>query len=322
MAEAGPKKKKATRRRKKKEGEPASRGLTPEQVAGGAPPAAVRDLQRGIESDGGRVLAIYRDPLGGGWQVLAALPIDRVRPTPFQRDLSETHVARLADAIDQLDRFLDPVIAVRSTGDGYWTPNGHHRLASMRRLGARSIVALVVPLPQLAFRILALNTEKAHNIKERSLEVIRMARGLADLDPRPEQDFSVEFEEPALLTLGACYEKKARFSGGAYHPVLKRVEAFLAAPLPGALETREARAARLLELDEAVLAAVVRLKERGLESPYLKAFVIARVNPLRFRRGAAADFDETIDKMTAAAKAFDPGKVKSDQLARAGGPPG
>ena len=67
--------------------------------------------------------------------------------------------------IGKLGRFRDPVIAVRSEEDGaakYLTPNGNHRLSAMRTLGAKSIVALVVPETSVAFQILALNTEKAH----------------------------------------------------------------------------------------------------------------------------------------------------------------
>src|SRR3989449_3651500 len=127
-------------------------------------------LRETIAADGGTVLGAYRDPLGGNWQILAALPLDRVEPTPYQRDLSEAHVARLAAAIDKLDRFLDPVIAVRAADGKYWTPNGYHRLGALRQLGARSIVALVVPEPSVAHRILALNTEKAHNLREKALE--------------------------------------------------------------------------------------------------------------------------------------------------------
>jgi len=66
---------------------------------------------------------------------------------------------------------------------------------------------------------------------------------------------------------------------------------------------------------------VSALKARGFESPYLKAFVVARINPIRFKRGAKADFDETIDKMLVAAERFDVGKIKVQQLARTGGAP-
>ncbi len=312
----------APRRRKKKPAaEPGSRGVEASKVGTGSPPAKIEALSRGIEDDGGAVLATYRDPLGGSWQLLASLPVERVAPTPFQRDLSESHTARLADVINRLDRFLDPIIAVRNPEGGYWTPNGHHRLAAMRSLGARAIVALVVPEPEVAYRILALNTEKAHNVREKALEVIRMARSLAELDPRPEKEFALEFEEPTLLTLGLCYEKRGRFSGGAYAPMLRRVEAFIGSKLPAALATREERAAALIELDDAVIAAVDALKERGFVSPYLKAFVVARINPLRFQRGAASTFEETVPKMLAAAKKFDASKVKADQLAAASGPP-
>ena len=158
-------------------------------------------------------------------------------------------------------------------------------------------------------------------MREKSLEVIRMARALAELDPRPEKEFALEFEEPSFLTLGATYEKRGRFSGGAYAPVLKRVEAFLGSKLPAALAVREERSAALLELDDAVVAAVAGLKERGFVSPYLKAFVIARVNPIRFQRGGEPKFDETIGKMLASAKKFDPAKIKADQVAAASGPP-
>jgi ParB family chromosome partitioning protein len=281
----------------------------------------VSTLARTIADDEGTVLATYRDPLGGHWQLLAALPLERVEPTPFQRDLSEAHVGRLAKAIDTLDRFLDPVIAVPA-GDGkYWSPNGYHRLGALRQLGAKSIVAIVVPEPEVAHRILLLNTEKAHNLRERALEVVRLAEALAAMDDRPEREFATEFEEAALVTLGLCYQQNGRFSGGAYHPVLKRCDKFLASKLPTALATRRERAEKLLELNEAVNEAVKALKARGMESPYLKAFVVARVNPLRFQRKPTADFDETIDKMLASAKRFDPGKIKADQVARTGGPP-
>ncbi len=306
-------------RAKKKKAAPEARGLSADRLAEAAAPATVERLQREIESDGGSVLAAYRDPLGSHWQILAGLPIERVEPTPYQRDLSESHVDRLTNAIGKLGRFLDPVIVFRTDEGKYWTPNGHHRLAAMRALGARSIVALVVPEREVAHRILVLNTEKSHNLREKALEVIRLAEALATLDPRAEREFEVEFEEPSLLTLGRCYQARGRFAGGAYHPVLKRVEKFLAAKLPAALETRTERAEKMIALDDAVAEAIAKLKERGFESPYLKAFVVARVNPLRFQRGAKAEFDETIDKMLASARKFDAGKVRADQVASAGG---
>jgi ParB family transcriptional regulator, chromosome partitioning protein len=181
-------------------------------------------------------------------------------------------------------------------------------------------VAIVVPDIEVAHRILLLNTEKAHNLRERAMEVIRLAQLLAAAESRPEGEYEIEFEEPALLTLGLCYQENGRFAGGAYHPILRRVEKWDTAVLPKSLETRAERAARILELDSAVTEAMKKLKERGFDSPYLRPFVIARINPIRFKRGAA-DADEVIDTMLASARKFDAGRVRADQVAKAGGAP-
>ena len=313
--------KRAAAKRKKLEAPPRSRGVAADALGRGAPPAAVTRLAAAIEEDGGSVLAIYRDPLGGNWQLFAGLPIDMVEPTPYQRDLSEAHVVKLCSAMDRLGRYLDPMVVVRTDEGRYWTPNGNHRLAALRTLGARAAVAIVVPEAEVARRILLLNTEKSHNLRERALEVARLAQNLATLDDRPEREFEAEFEEPALVTLGLCYLENGRFAGGAYHPILRRIDKFLGSGLPKALEIRRERAARLLELDEAVGAAVTALKARGFDSPYLRPFVVARINPIRFKRGAKVEYEDTIDKMLAAARRFDAGRVRQDQVARAGGAP-
>jgi len=274
-----------------------------------------------VAADGGRVLAAYREPLGGHVQLFCALPIDLVQPTPFQRDVSDAHVRKLTLAMDRTRRYLDPVIAVR-VGDGYQTPNGHHRLTAMKELGAKTILALLVPEPEVAYQILALNIEKAHNLREKSLEVVRMYDELAKISTeRRESDCVLEFEEPTLVTLGFAYRERPRLSGGAYQSPLKKVEAFLDLPLPRAAEERTRRAQKLLAFDEAVTAAVAKLKERGLTSPYLRAFVVARVNPLRFIKGAPPPFDELLDTMTKRARGMDAAKIRTEDLARSGGAP-
>ena len=97
----------------------------------------------------------------------------------------------------------------------------------------------------------------------------------------PESSFAFYLEDASLVTLGIAYEQKPKFGGGAYHPVLRRVETFSDEPIRTAMKAHERRAALLLELEEKVAEAVTKLKERGLQSPYLRSFVVARVNPLR-----------------------------------------
>src|SRR6187401_3172634 len=195
------KKKKATRRKK---ADAQSVGLTTAEVRATSDPR-VRELTAVVNDDGGAVLGSYSDPFGGTPVLLVALPIDAVEPTPYQRDPSEPHVKRLMTVIEKIGRFLDPIVAVREDGQ-YFTPNGNHRLQALKKLGVKTVMALLVPDPAVAFKILALNTEKAHNLREKSLETIRMARALAKLGDHSESSFAFEFEQPAFLTLGVCYE--------------------------------------------------------------------------------------------------------------------
>lgn len=314
------------RRRRKPAG--ASTGLKPAELQAGPAPPEVVELERAVERDGGKVLGSYREPYAGHWLLLAALPLEEVGPTPFQRNLSESHLRKLENVIGKVARFLDPIVVVRTKkadedGVHYWTPNGHHRLSAMRTLGAKSITAIVVPEPSVAYQILALNTEKAHNLRERALEVINMYRELERLGDASEESYALEFEEPALITLGLCYLERPRFSGGAYHPILRRVDQFLKKPLRAALEVRQERAKNVLELDNLVVQKVDALKAKGLTSPYLKSFVVARINPIRFRPKDAAplSFDEVLDRMTKSVAKFNPERIRMEDLARSGGAP-
>ena len=309
------KKKKAVRRKKQAA---ASVGLSVAETR--ATTTAAEALAAAVDRDGGAVLGSYRDPFGGKAVLLVSLPIERVEPTPFQRDPSDPHVKRLMTVIETLDRFLDPIIVVRKD-DRYWTPNGNHRLQAMKRLAAKTVVALLLPEFEVAYQILALNTEKAHNLREKSLETIRMARALADGSRESEESFAFQFEQPSYLTLGAAYEARPRLSGAVYQPVLRRIDDFLDTPLPKAVSERERRAKVVLAIDDRVTAIVDQLKARGLTSPYLRPFVVARVNPIRFSKAATFDFDEVMDKMSASAGKFKIDKVKPEEVTRASGPP-
>jgi ParB family transcriptional regulator, chromosome partitioning protein len=308
------KKKKATRRKKTA---PKSIGLTTAQVSVANDPRA-RALAPQVEADGGAVLGSYSDPFGGTSVLVVALPIDRVEPTPYQRDPSDAHVKRLMNVIEKVGRFLDPVVLIRHD-DQYWTPNGNHRLQAMKKLGAQTIIGLLVSEPEVAFKILALNTEKAHNVKEKSLETIRMARALAEQKAGQESDYAFEFEQAPYLTLGAAYEERRSLSGGAYHPVLRRIDGFLDDPMPKALKERQRRGARVLKLDDGVGRVVDALKKKGLTSPYLKPFVVARINPIRFSKATEFDFDEVMDKMIASATKFNVDRIKQEDVAKVGG---
>ena len=314
--------KRAPVRKRPRKAKPSTKGLAPAECRLSEPSEAVAELTEAIEKARGCAVGAYKEPLGGHPVLIAILPIDAVEPTPFQRDLSDAHHKRLADVINKTGRFLDPIIAVVAPRNGFWTPNGRHRLEAMRRLGAKSISALVVADREVAWQILALNTEKAHNLKERALEVIRIYRGLVDEDAsRSESKFAFYLDEAALVTLGICYQRAPRFGGGVYHPILRRLEILTDEPLRSAIKDHEKRAALVLDLEEKVAAVVKKLKERGLVSPYLRPFVVARINPLRWIKGEPPPLEEVLKTMRERAGKFNVEKVRPQDLAGAAGPP-
>ena len=270
-----------------------------------------------VERDGGTVLAVYREPVGDHWQIFCLLPMDKVEPTPYQRDLSPAHVKRLQEVVRKLDRFVDPVVMMSPGPGRYWTPNGNHRRAVLAKLKTRVIPAILVPEPEVAYQILALNTEKAHNLKEKSLEVIRMYRGLAEEQPESaEEDYAFQFESAHFITLGLLYEENKRFAGGAFAPILRRVDKFLKGRFPRSLKEREERAALVREADEALGAVVAKVRKRGINHPYVKNFVLARTTPLTRQRKTLPGFEQTFKKLVDNLEAFDISKVRYEDIQR------
>jgi ParB family chromosome partitioning protein len=283
-------------------------------------------LAEQIEADRGQVLCIFQDPIGDHWHLFCLLPTGKVEATPYQRDLSPSHVKRLRTVMRKIDRFVDPIVAVSPTPGLYWTPNGHHRLAALRELKGKFIPAIVIPEETVAYQILALNTEKAHNLKEKSLEVIRMYRALVEEAPRgTEDDYAFQFESAHFITLGLLYEENRRFAGGAFTPILRRVDNFLGSTLPKAFEERQRRAALVRGADEVLTGVVSELRKRGLRHPYVKNFVLTRTTPLSRARKTLPSFEVTFRRLTENLKAFDPTKIRYEDVARSalmGGPPG
>ena len=277
----------------------------------------MQGLASQVEADGGRALAVYREPIGGHWQIFTLLPIDKVSPTPYQRDLSPTHAKRLQEMVKRVDRFVDPIVVVSPRAGVYWTPNGHHRLRALQKLKAEQVPAILIPETEVAFQILALNTEKAHNLKEKSLEVIRMYRGLLEEEPKKgEEDYAFQFEAAHHITLGLLYEQNKRFAGGAFAPILRRVDSFLSGTFVKTMPVREERAKMVRAVDEALAGVVDQLKKRGIRHPFVKNYVLARTTPLSRARTTQPGFDQTLEKLLANIESFDVSAVRYQDVQR------
>jgi ParB family chromosome partitioning protein len=255
--------------------------------------------------------------VGDHWQIFCLLPMARVEASPYQRDLSPTHVKRLTEAIKKLDRFIDPVVVVSPRAGTYWTPNGNHRRAALQKLKADSVPAILVVEPDVGYQILPLNTEKAHNLKEKSLEVIRMYRALAaEHSAATEDAWAFQFESAHFITLGLLYETNRRFAGGAFAPILRRVDTFRKSTLREGLREREERAELVRAADQTLTALVAKVKKRGINHPYVKNYLLARTTPLTRARKTLPSFEQTFRKLRENLDAFDVTKVRYDEIQR------
>ena len=281
------------------------------------PSKAARALADQVARDGGHVLAVYQEPIGDHWQLFCLLPRAAIVASPYQRDVSPTHVKRLTEAVKRIDRFVDPILAV-SPGPGvYWTPNGNHRRTALDKLKADYVPVILVAEPEVAFQVLPLNTEKAHNLKEKSLEVVRMYRALVEQQATSsEDDWALQFESAHFITLGLLYETNKRFAGGAFAPILRRVDKFLKGTLRRGLEERTERAELVRAVDEVLAQTVAKVKKRGINHPYVKNYLLARTTPLTRARKTLPSFEQTFKKLRDNLEDFDVTKVRYDEIQR------
>jgi len=153
-----------------------------------------------------------------------------------------------------------------------------------------------------------------------------MYRALAEQSPRAsEDDFAFQFEAAHYITLGLLYEENTRFAGGAFNPILRRVDKFLKVTLPKGLEERQRRAELVRDADAILTDVVGQLRKRGLRHPYVKNFVLARATPLTRARKTLPSFDVTFRRLADNLRAFDVTSVRYEDIARSallGAPPG
>src|SRR5215472_5730859 len=93
--------KRAPARRRPRKAKPGTKGFDPAQCRLEQSEGSAAEAAEAVEKAGGCVVGQYKEPLGGHPTLVSILPIDKIDPTPFQRDLSDTHHKRLADVINK-----------------------------------------------------------------------------------------------------------------------------------------------------------------------------------------------------------------------------
>jgi ParB family chromosome partitioning protein len=144
-----------------------------------------------------------------------------------------------------------------------------------------------------------------------------MYRALAEQQPSStEDDWALQFESPHFITLGLLYEQNKRFAGGAFAPILRRVDKFLKGSLRKELPERTERAELVRATDETLAQVVAKVKKRGINHPYVKNYLLARTTPLTRARKTLPSFEQTFKKLRDNLGDFDVTKVRYDEIQR------
>ncbi|EHM10266.1 ParB-like partition protein [Thermanaerovibrio velox DSM 12556] len=116
-------------------------------------------------------------PVGVPSEGLEMIPVDRIRPNPYQPRLmlDEEEIRELADSIRQVG-VLQPLL-VRPVENGYELVAGERRLRAAREAGLERVPALIVEVDPHSQQLLAL----VENLQRKNLSAVEEARCLQDL---------------------------------------------------------------------------------------------------------------------------------------------
>lgn len=242
----------------------------------------------------------FKDPHKGKRLTFKTVPIAQLEVIGHQRKSRPAHLKNLSASIERIG-FLVPLVVVEDTQDGktrYVIIDGQHRFQAAKELGVNKFPVIVAP-KELATRMMNLNIEKDLNIREKSFVALSILRHFLEANPKlSEDDEEVvdSIEHAHYLTLGLAYEKAARLAGSSFEPILKRCDSFLDQPLADAYETRQERAAKVLEANDLVKSISAKIKEMGRWHSFVTQQILSYANPLKRKRGAV-EFDEAFDSL-------------------------
>jgi ParB family chromosome partitioning protein len=247
----------------------------------------------------------YTDPVSKKERVIKLVDINLIEPSPLQREISEKHVENLAKSIAKLG-FLDPLIGYEANGK-YWIVNGQHRLMALRHLGAQGQIPVLIIGVEDAKYILDMNIEKAPNIKDKSIEALKVYKEFIKTVPH-ETEFVVaeSVGEICLVTFGLCYAMDNRFPASSFFNLIKKIDLPENIPLSDGLELRQQRANKLMELKEIFNQKKQEFIEAGYDKMQVGNIIISLANPWGRKRIIEESFDDGIEMIMERMKSLTP----------------
>ncbi len=254
-----------------------------------------------------------KEPLHGYTQEIGSISVNQLKVIEIQRGPSKAHIKRLVNSIKKIG-FVIPLIVVRR-GEENIIIDGQHRFLAAKELGIRELPVIVMP-DKYSLNLMELNVEKQMSLRERTHVSLNVYRMYLDESPIMSEDDgrimdSIEFAY--YVTLGLAYEKKPRIFGSAYESILKKIDGFLSVQLMDALKEREKRAGTIVESDNLARETIAKIKELGIDHPFLYNQVISSCTPMKRKRKVKQTFEALFEALQKNLKelAANPGKIRS-----------
>lgn len=230
---------------------------------------------------------------------IAEIPVHKLEVVVYQRKPSKVHVKNLIKSISTVGFVVPLVVAKKPDEDKFIILDGQHRYLACLDLGIRKIPCVVIPW-DYATLMINLNIEKQPNIKEKAYVALRIYNELVNMYPeKSERDEEViqSIEEIYFVTFGMVYEREDKFSGSSWEPIMKKSDWPFDLPLKEAKEKREERAEVIYELHTIVKDIASRLKEMGVDHPFIYKEIVSYANPIKGQRKVIVEFDDIIPQV-------------------------
>jgi len=215
-----------------------------------------------------------------------------------QRKPRATHLKALTSSIERIG-FVTPLVVVERDGR-FVIIDGQHRFQAGSDMGLKEFPVMVVP-EKLARRMMNLNVEKDLNIRERCQIALSIYREMLEEKPSKKEDdgeVTDSIDNAHYVTLGLAYEGSGRIAGGAFEPILKKLDGFLDEALADAMPIREERAQQVIEAWGLVKQVEDTMKSKGTWHSMARYQILAYADPAK-RARKPQDWTKTFPKFLA-----------------------
>ena len=254
---------------------------------------------------GEQIITRYEEPISSKKLVFTILNIDDIQIHDYERTISEEHLKKLMAAISKTGVYIDPITVFKDNRGKYFVLNGQHRLLAMKRLGYEQIPCIIFDDPEIAKNIIALNTEKAPDIRDMAKESKSIYMEYLENYPQEPETIAGKYIEAYYVTCGFAYEKMEKFGGSVLETLMRKVDLFTEHPLKQAVKIRQKRADKLIQIYNKIIEVEQELKEKDIWHPFIRKEIFSHINPYKRLRVIPDDFDQVIEKLVYNLENFD-----------------